>query len=224
MFFFKGGDLMVIGILGRPSQEGTSYIFSKALNDIIVKAGGFTLGILPPQTDIKAPISLKAKNDLIKLLNLCDGIILQGGSNFYNYDLEALNYIREKDIPVLGICLGMQTMAVATGGSLAKVLDHQQPNVAYVHSVKLKTNSKLGQILKKSEIKVNSRHQETVIKPGLYDIIGLATDNVIEAISLSNKRFNVGVQWHPENMVTYDEDAQKIFLAFFKACQDKQEN
>jgi gamma-glutamyl-gamma-aminobutyrate hydrolase PuuD len=161
------------------------------------------------------------KDNISKLhqqIDLCDGIILQGGTDYYPYDMVAIEYICEKDIPILGICLGMQSMGVAFGASLSKVPHHCYPGVNYVHDVEIKECSNLYKVFGKNKIKVNSRHNEMIEKPTGIDVVG-CSNQVIEAVEKSDKAFFIGVQWHPEDMLTYDEDSFKIFDALFSACE-----
>ena len=160
---------------------------------------------------------------ICKLIDLCDGIILQGGSDFYQYDIEAIKYILEKDIPVLGICLGMQSITAAYGASLTDVSNHKKDGIPYVHDVILNENSKLYKIMKKNKIEVNSRHEQQIINPLTVQVSGLH-DNVIEAVEVEEKTFCIGVQWHPEDMIEYDEDSKKLFDSFFLSCQNYAKN
>ena len=52
-------------------------------------------------------------------------------------------------------------------------------------------------------------------------IVGISNDGIIEAIEDKNKRFFIGVQWHPESMIEYDSIQNKIFKKFINACQNK---
>ena len=52
-------------------------------------------------------------------------------------------------------------------------------------------------------------------------VSGISNDNVIECIEDENKRFFLGVQWHPESMYNYDLNSRKIFDYFIKICNDK---
>ncbi len=219
LFFKKGGKNIKkrVGIIARPLlNEMKKYSFSKSISDIIYRYDALPIGIFPPNKDINSSLGNKEMNNLFKTIDLCDGIILQGGLDFYDYDLEAIKYIINKDIPVLGICLGMQSLACATGGKIDDIENHKDIEKDYVHEVELNEESKLYKILKANKIKVNSRHKEMVVFPGAYQITGKSYDNVIEAIEMPNKKFNIGVQWHPEDLIDIDEYSQKIFDAFFE--------
>jgi gamma-glutamyl-gamma-aminobutyrate hydrolase PuuD len=211
--------MLLIGILGRPNKFDSEYItYSKAVTDVICKYNAVSLGIIPPKVDLGKDLINDEKDKIFKLINLCDGIILQGGTNYYPYDLDVINYINKLSIPLLGVCLGMQSMAVATGGKLGKINNHYDKEKKYVHNVTVINNSNLYQIINNNKIKVNSRHLEYVVEAGKYRVVGYSEDNIIEAIELSDKLFNIGIQWHPENMIDNDQVARDLFKAFFKAC------
>ena len=150
---------LIIGILGRPNKmEREIYSFSKAIVDVIIRYEAVPLGIMPSTINVNNKLSEKEKERLYELINLCDGIILQGGSDYYDYDMEAIKYINKKDIPLLGICLGMQSLAAATNGKIEsdKLKDHKKPGLDYAHSVKINKDSKFYTIINKEVLNVNS--------------------------------------------------------------------
>lgn len=143
----------------------------------------------------------------------CDGIILPGGKNDYEIDLKIAKYLHENNIPTLGICLGMQIMALSFEGDINYLNNgfHQSKN-DYVHNVKIKNNSKLYEILGINEISVNSRHSDHITTTDL-SITAISDDLVIEAVEDPSKTFYIGVQWHPESLMN-DEYSKKIFDYF----------
>lgn len=112
----------------------------------------------------------------------------------------------ERDIPVLGICGGMQALVVACGGTLVQdieaqvpgALEHQQPTdpAEGWHTVHLEPGL-LQHTLGRAPV-VNSTHHQAVADPGPFVVVGRAPDGVVEAVELPNHAFCVGVQWHPE--------------------------
>ena len=95
---------------------------------------------------------------------------------------------------------------------------HLNKTCKYVHSVNLNKLSKLYEITKLNYILVNSRHK-SYIKNTSLTISGISSDGYIEAIEDKNKRFFIGLQWHPETTFEYDIVSQKIFKAFILECQ-----
>ena len=197
-----------IGILVRPNLDRLT--INRELSDKIIQYGCIPVGIIP--TCDEGTMSSEAFQDMIDMINLCDGIILQGGTDYYDYDTKTVEYLYEHDIPTLGICLGMQTMGCTYGGKLSNIdtQDHYQL-VDYVHPVSIRQSSKLYSILKKDTIIVNSRHREQLLNTDLSVVA--ASGQIIEAVEDSNKKFFIGVQWHPESI--NDENSEVLFQAFF---------
>ncbi|MBQ2947184.1 MAG: gamma-glutamyl-gamma-aminobutyrate hydrolase family protein [Bacilli bacterium] len=196
----------IIGIITRKSISEENHNINIIYEDIvesIVSNGGISIGII--------------LNDNYKeLVNLCDGIIFQGGDNFEKHDIETLKYIYDIDKPVLGICLGMQLMGVLFNGTMLDIENHKKI-LNYAHKVKIKRNSKLYNIYKHDIIKVNSRHK-SIIKNTNLNVVGISNDGYIEALEDISKKFFIGVQWHPENMISYDKKQNNIFKYFIKSC------
>ena len=161
-------------------------------------------------------IGIVLNDNYKELINLCDGIIFQGGDDFEKYDIDALKYIYEIDKPVLGICLGMQLMGILFNGTMIDIENHKK-KLDYVHEVRIKRNSKLYNIFKQDIIKVNSRHK-SIIKDTKLNVVGISNDGYIEVIEDISKRFFIGVQWHPESMISYDKKQNNLFKYFIKSC------
>lgn len=196
----------IIGIVTRKSISLENHNINIIYNDIvraIESNGGIAIGII-------------LNSNYKELINICDGIIFQGGDDFEKYDFEALKYIYDMDKPVLGICLGMQLMGMLFNGSMIDINNHKK-KLNYVHEVKIKRNTKLYNIFKTGIIKVNSRHN-SIIKNTKLEISGLSQDGHIESIEDNNKKFFVGVQWHPESMLEYDDKQNNLFKLFIKSC------
>ena len=87
----------------------------------------------------------------------------------------------------------------------------------YVHNVLIDKKSLLYSILNKDIISVNSRHK-SVIK-NTSDLVCAYSDDVIEAIEDCNKKFYLGLQWHPENLYNTDINSRKIFDYFVSVCK-----
>lgn len=199
----------IIGVITRKSvsleNHETNIIYTDIQKAIINNNG--------------VPIGITLYSDYKKLIDMCDGVIFQGGDNFEQYDLDALKYAYDKNIPVLGICLGMQLMGILFGCDMFDVNNHKK-TLDYVHEVKIKRNSKLYNIFKSDIIKVNSRHK-SVIKNVKLNISGVSQDGYIEAIEDLNKNFFIGVQWHPESMIEYDYKQNNLFKLFINSCIHK---
>lgn len=137
----------------------------------------------------------------------------------------------EADKPILGICRGIQVLNVFLGGTLyqdipaqlgsASQLAHSQNsgNSVLSHSVIVEKDSLLYDIVSKEYLQVNSFHHQAIkdIAPSLKSA-GVAPDSIIEAIYHPEKKFFLGIQWHPEHLFRSNEDALLIFRAFVNAC------
>ncbi len=137
----------------------------------------------------------------------------------------------ESDKPILGICRGIQVLNVFLGGTLYQDITAQFPsdlslshsqqsgNSVLTHSVAIKENTMLHDIISKDFIKVNSFHHQAIkdVAPSLK-VAGVSMDSLVEAVYFPDHKFFLGVQWHPEHLFSTNEDALNIFKAFVKAC------
>lgn len=198
--------MKIIGIVTRKSKSDENHITNIVYNEVVnaIKTNG---GL---------PIGLILEEDYKELIDICDGLVFQGGDDFEDYDFEALKYAYDNDIPTLGICLGMQMMGVLFKGNMIDINNHKK-NLDYAHSVKIKRDTKLYRIFNRDIIKVNSRHK-SVIKNTNLEICALSNDGYVEAIEDTNKKFFIGVQWHPESMINYDEKQNNIFKTLIEIC------
>lgn len=199
---------------------------------------------------------LGTKLDLGSLLDSIDGLLLTGSptnvepaqyggppsreGTLHDPDRDAttLPLIREavrRDMPVLAICLGIQELNVALGGTLHQRLFEMPERVHHrrrrgemtlderygpAHPVALTPDGYFAELAGCAEIMVNSLHGQGIDTPapGLR-IEAVAPDGQIEAVSLPGARFVVGVQWHPEYKPLENPFSRKLFGAFGGACR-----
>jgi len=159
---------------------------------------------------IAIPISNSFEN-IKSLVDICNGIILSGGDNFLENDFLLIDYLYKKDIPTLGICLGMQGMCRYLSGEIEINVNNHLSENKYVHYINIKNDSLLYKILGKKRILVNSRHKSGFISDNLC-VSALSDDFVIEGIEDTSKKFFLGVEWHPESI--NDEYTKKLFDYF----------
>lgn len=160
------------------------------------------------------------KIKLLKQIKDIDGFILPGGEKISEVDLFIIDYCYNNNIPLLGICLGMQEIAYYFNKKSIKKLDtdkHFDMKSNYVHTIKLKRKGYLHNILNTNSITVNSRHNYHIENNKNY-VIEAKCDKIIEAIKVKNTKYILGVQFHPEIMVNYDENAKTILKDFIKMC------
>lgn len=217
----------IIGIIGRNDMsylnKSTICVFDN-YRKAVINSGGNPILILPPQQvdyynlsqkDIKKLSDIE-KQMIIDQLNLCSGIIMPGGVKRFEYDDFICEYCNKKNIPLLGICMGMQIMCNYNNDNKnIKITEHFE----VTHKVKINKNSKLYKILNKTNINVNSLHNYKVLNSGSYKVSATCGD-VIEAIEKENP-FNMGFQWHPEKNYDTDLASKKIFDAFIKSSISK---
>ena len=134
--------------------------------------------------------------------------------------------------PILGVCRGCQILNVAVGGTMyqdiysqidKELLQHSQsaPTWHGSHFVTVLKGSLLHRLTGMETLKVNSRHHQANREvPEPFQVSGVANDGIIEAIESKEHSFVLGLQWHPESLVTVDDEASlRIYQGFIKACQ-----
>jgi len=136
--------------------------------------------------------------------------------------------------PIFAICRGVQLLNVALGGNLYQdvasdpgtQIRHQQdkdsrPRNEPTHSVKMAPGSLLARVLGSEELQVNSLHHQAVKALGeKLAAVAYAPDGIIEGIEITDpNRFVLGVQWHPEELLSWDPAARNLFSAFISASR-----
>ncbi len=239
---------MIRPVIGIPCYEGKRaptmrpfYGNNRAYVKAVEQAGGI-------------PVLIPHFDDLTALEPLCsrlDGLLLPGGADIHprNYgeepspllgevdeeedrlDLALARYFLEMDLPILGICRGVQLLNVAIRGTLYQDITDQRPNSEphaiidqprfyRAHSISIKPGTRLAELIGTEPLMVNSLHHQAVKALGRNAIISAtAPDGVVEGIELPEHRFAIGIQCHPEELVADgDERSRLLFQGFIKAA------
>lgn len=217
---------VVIGITGN--YENGDLTLRDRYYKQVVEAGGVPL-VIPPVAD---------KNVIINTLEHIDGLLLTGGADINPLwgdeeplpMLHAVNAERDlpellitrlaynRQIPILGICRGMQTLAFALGGRVIQGVDNMPDMLKHsqdaarnepTHSVRIAEDSILHKLYGTDRMFVNSFHHQAVKETGAHFLVtATAPDSIIEAMESCEYKAMMGVQWHPEWL---EKDGLKLF-------------
>jgi putative glutamine amidotransferase len=209
------------------------------------------LGAVP----VLVPLFVDQPDLLLELFDPLDGVLLAGGADIepsrYGEakrpecgtcdpdrdatELLLLKHAFSSQLPVLGLCRGVQMLNVACGGSLYQDIPSQVPGAIkhdYTaaqqfldrtdvrHDVRVKSGTRLAEILGESVVNVNSIHHQAVKDLGQnLTATAFSNDGVVEALEGAQTAFVVGVQWHPEELVESDSRMRRLFTAFLDAAR-----
>lgn len=223
----------IIGIVSKPK---TGNIWNKMyiadeLRYLVVKNGGLAISILPTEETMKfndndlgdiKELSFNEKEDLNELIELCDGIILQGGMTSSAYEVECAKKAIELNKPMLGICAGFNNILRALGGDVIvdKTNKHNYLDKNYRHSIKIEKETELYKLIEKDSLQVNSIHSmvATVEEVEKYaKVSSCSNDGLVESFELHSKKFIMAIKWHPELMLD-EAYVDKIFKKFIDNC------
>lgn len=188
------------------------------------------------------PVLLRPDEGIASMARV-HGIVLPGGGDIdpRRYGAEPGSEVRDPDperegfeiamareavatgVPVLGICLGLQVLCVALGGTLHQHIPDLPGAGAHegelvTHEVRLDPGSRIARIFGAASLVTNSRHHQAPSGlPPMFEAVGKTTDGVIEAVE--GPGFTIGVGWHPETMG--DEPSRRLLAAFVAAANDR---
>jgi len=216
--------------------ENPSHSIGAAYVEGIGRAGG-------------VPVLLACTDDLgdvASLLDRLDGVLLVGGPDIdpavyraephpetkllakkrEDFDLALARDALERDMPIMGICLGCQEVNVAAGGTLVQHVPDLSPNVAHAgkdeprHDVRVEPGSLLHRVLGCERITTNSSHHQAIdtVGEGFCIVARSADDGIIEAAEAVDKRFALAIQWHPERLLD-EPPHQRLFDGLVAAAR-----
>lgn len=222
---------------GQP-RSGVNASYVRA----VLAAGGLPIIFVPDLS----------REQTIELFSDCDGLLLTGGEDVDptrygaephaalgtvdprrdENELALITEARARDLPILGICRGIQVLNVAFGGTLVQDLpaqrpgsiDHDPPSGRDVrsHPVSVTEHSRLAQILEMVEFDANSFHHQAADRVGEgLTVTAVAPDGVVEGLeSADAHEWIVAVQWHPEELAHQPNAADlKLFAALITAAR-----
>lgn len=240
-------------LVGIPCQadfrEGSGrpiYCNNRAYAHAVEDAGGIPV-FIPMLNDISV---------LEALLSRLDGLLLSGGGDVdsvrYNEDARPMlggvdsrldeleftlvQWALQADMPILGVCRGMQLLNVAFGGSLYQDLGEEYPGViehcrrelprnTLIHNVNVASGSRMEKILGTNELWINSLHHQGIKASGANVYVsGRAEDGVAELLEVADYSFVMGIQGHPEEIYTQEAACTQLFSAFITACAKSHSN
>jgi gamma-glutamyl-gamma-aminobutyrate hydrolase PuuD len=189
--------------------------------EAIVEAGGAPL-IIPHEIE-----TLEAA------LKAADGVVMSGtapGASLDErrraFEEQLVSQALARDLPLLGICHGMQVLGEALGGTIARDLPGMDaeaaPHIPYpvadrlAHPVAIEAGSRLAAWNDGATAEVSSLHRHALVGEGEFRIAARAPDGVLEAIEGLGRRFCLGVQWHPEYRLTALD--RRILAEFVRHC------
>lgn len=221
-------------------EKGVSQLYRGYYNAVL-RAGGLPF-----------LIANMGEDNISEILDPLDGILFTGGQDVEpeyfgenpHQNLGSVNPYRDQleiplcrkalgeDMPILGICRGVQLMNVAMGGTIYQDLESQwergelqkhnqlAPDWYGSHEVELVKGSKLADVLGVERIRTNSFHHQAIKEPAqCFKIGAFCGDGVIEGIESRHHSFAIGVQWHPERMWEKDERMLSLFKGLINAAK-----
>jgi putative glutamine amidotransferase len=222
-------------VLVAEGERDRAFVYT-TYTEALRRAGAIPL-LIPPQPENAA-----------ELVRDLDGIVLAGGFDCdprlygeeqhptvetmddrrQQNDIALARAARERGIPTLGICLGLQVMNVAAGGSLYQdvgsqydttIVHESDPSARLRHDVTIEKGTRLSKILAARELNVNSSHHQAIRNVGEgLNVTAKAPDGIVEGLEDPRHPFYLGVQWHPEDMPG-EGSAAALFGAFVEAAR-----
>jgi putative glutamine amidotransferase len=228
---------MVRADTGRPI-----YASNQAYARAVAHAGGIPV-LIPSLADLP---------DASAIAGWMDGLLLAGGSDLDpslygeapvpessasdperdRLELALVRLALDQDLPIFGVCRGLQVLNVARGGSLYQHvpaerpsnIDHEQagqPKRTHIaHGISVEPGSRLASILgdELTVTGVNSFHHQAAKRLGEgLKVTAVAEDGIIEAVEMADSPFVLAVQYHPEELVVSDSGSRRLFSAFVQA-------
>lgn len=230
----------IIGITPSYSYDNNCISINYDYLKMIELSGGFPI-----------ILSYTNYNEYLSFFHLVDGIIFSGGGDIDpllfgeeaikengqicplrdTFEIELCKIALKQNVPLLGICRGIQILCAASEGSIYQDLSQQgscnkhmqqAPRFYPTHTIKINPSTKLHSILQCDTLNVNSFHHQSVKKPGkTFQISAVTPDGIIESIEHIKNDYAIGVQWHPESMTAQNKKQKLLIDSFIDASKNK---
>lgn len=229
--------MKLIGIVGRAYYNKDNQKIIQVNEDVrkaLLRYDDVVSIVILPSND-NYYVDLKMGEDKIEnvdrkkldyILSKCDGFVVPGGSSWYLFDEYVIKYAIKEDKPLLGICAGFQCLCSMYAcdrnkfDMTKKVGDdsHHGESNKYVHNNVILDKTKLKKIIGKNNILVNSLHYDYVdFDMDELIVSSLSDDGLVEAVELSDRKYILAIQWHPEYLM--DDASIKIFDSFIESMK-----
>lgn len=211
----------MIGIIGR-YEDGSVKIPSN-ISKIVYENDMIPIVLIPPKDKYDYKFTLNEKKKIDNIFKSLDGVIVPGGIKWTSLDSYIVRKCIECDKCLLCICMGHQLLGLCDDFVVAEDVIENSSNIShnnkkkYVHNIYINKGTLLYKIIGSDTMRVNSRHNYH-IKNKIGRVNAYSKDGYIEALDIENKKFILGVQFHPEDL--YDDiNNKKIFDYFFFKCK-----
>lgn len=231
----------LIGINCAYEDENDQFNYQLHLARIYVQAVEKTGGI-----PVLLPI-VDNEETMRAMMDTADGLLMSGGGGLatkftgsqtlpglaeqnpirHRFDVQIVKLALERDLPILGICRGHQTVNEVAGGTMHLSLpeltrqEHRQtsPDDQVCHPIRIAENSRLASLMGTTGVGVNSFHRQAVdrLAPGMR-AVAWADDGILEAYESDQHLFVLGCQFHPESLMVRDSRFAAIYGAFVQAA------
>ncbi|MDR2183512.1 MAG: gamma-glutamyl-gamma-aminobutyrate hydrolase family protein [Clostridiales bacterium] len=212
----------IIGI--TTSMDTQKHFLNSAYILAIGRAGG-------------VPVLLPSADHISRAIDAIDGLLLSGGGDIDGAflgepthemaadiwpqrdeaEIAAARAAYARNMPILGICRGLQILNVALGGGIVQHIEgHKQSRPRNMPAHGVHVGGRLAQIMGMSDVMVNSTHHQAADRYNMaegLEICATAPDGTVEALCCADKPFVLGVQWHPEELIDMPEHF-RIFQEF----------
>ena len=219
-------------------STASGFVVQRAFyEDALARAGGRSVSIRPTDDNAR----------LTAMLDEIDALLLTGGDDVDpavyggdpgdtggsdrrrdEFEIRLIRGALDRDMPILGICRGIQILNVAHGGTIRNLRSDEALSDRHgidvdsftAHEVDIATGTRLAEVLGTSAYRVNSFHGQAVGRVGTgLRVCATADDGVVEAIERPDRAFVIGIQWHPEITSLTDEAALALFRALVRQAE-----